>query len=344
MTEAGEDLARKSEPYELGVEFMASQRKRLEIRKKFTASDYERLLEPWVGDRSVLVLSEALDPDAEPRDRITCIRHDIDHDIEMAVSIGRWEAERGLRTTFCVLHSAWYYGSLFDGRYYHTTEMLDAVKELQFLGHEINFHNNIATEALLNGVDPEAVLMAELEYLRSHGLHITGTSGHGHALCGQLDYLNLELFRETTWLSKGGARTIAHNGNSIELGRTSMADFGLAYEAYDLHRDVYITESGGRPRLVKNTRGRNGLRRDEATDATRHGHVVGILTHPIYWDVHRNADHVFPDFGALEDDYSARQALRQEERRVRQEARRTLRVAERTGGTNLIDESPKEIG
>lgn len=238
---------------------------------------------------------------------MTIIRHDIDHDIEAAVSIGRWEAEHGLRSTFCILHSAWYYGVLEKGSYLHSTEMVEAAQELERLGHEVNFHNNIVTEALLHGFDPAELLAGELEFLRSHGLIIERTSGHGHSLCGELGYFNLELFSETTWPDKGGPRTISYEGNEVHLGQHSMQDFDLSYEAYDIVRDLYLTDSGGRPRMVKNTRGRSGLRAAQAPERPRHGEVVGILTHSIYWGMSTPG---FPSFKVLEKEYEERRARR----------------------------------
>ncbi|MCH8068782.1 MAG: NAD(P)H-dependent oxidoreductase subunit E, partial [Candidatus Marinimicrobia bacterium] len=40
-----------------------------------------------------------------------------DHDFETALKMGAWEHERGLRATYCILHTAWYYGKVSqDGK------------------------------------------------------------------------------------------------------------------------------------------------------------------------------------------------------------------------------------
>jgi len=299
------------DPVPLGSKVMEANSRRLVALKRFHRLDYERLVEPWVEGRAVLTLAEAMGRDAEPTEKVTYIRHDIDHDLEAALEVGRWEAEHGIRSTFCVLHAAWYYGPFVHGRYRHSTEMLDAMRELQALGHEINLHNNMVTEGLLADVDPDALLHGELDYLRSRGLLIRGTSGHGHALCRALGYFNLEQFRETPWHSNGGPRTISHDGRSVQLGRTPMAAFGLEYESYDLPRDLYITDSGGRPRIVRNTRGRNGLRRLENPDWVPHAHIVGILTHPEYWDM--RTDEIeqprYPSLETLEAEHAERRQV-----------------------------------
>ncbi len=86
-----------------------------------------------------------------------------------------------------------------------------------------------------------------------------GTSTHGDQLCSRLGFGNLELFSETVYPSGGGARTLEHEGRAVTIGTRSMAEFGLTYEGYDLPRDVYITDSGGRLKVVHDAAGRAGL-------------------------------------------------------------------------------------
>jgi hypothetical protein len=57
-----------------------------------------------------------------------------------------------------------------------------------------------------------------------------------------------------------------------------MFDFGLEYEAYDMSKDIYHTDSGGVLRTRQNTKGRKNFGR-----VGNSGHVVGVLTHPIWW-------------------------------------------------------------
>ncbi len=59
-----------------------------------------------------------------------------------------------------------------------------------------------------------------------------------------------------------------------------MFDFGLEYEGYDIARDIYHTESGGRLRTRQKARGRRSFGRKD----TQRGEVVRVLTHPIWWD------------------------------------------------------------
>jgi hypothetical protein len=68
-----------------------------------------------------------------------------------------------------------------------------------------------------------------------------------------------------------------------------MKTLQLDYEAYDLPRDHYITDSGGNLRVRKNTRGRAGLRRKELPNPPKYNKVVGILTHPVWWNFDADA-------------------------------------------------------
>jgi hypothetical protein len=161
---------------------------------------------------------------------------------------------------------------------------------LASLGHEVILHNNIVVVALMHGIDPAWLLGTEIEFFRKQGVPMLGTSSHGDALCRQLEFRNYEIFRDRVWESRGGPRVVTQGQNSVELGSLVMEDFGLKYEAYDLPRDVYASESGGNWRTRLDTRGQAGLSRAELP-GVRPGKIVGVLTHPIWWDFD-DAQHV----------------------------------------------------
>lgn len=257
--------------------------KRWETQRKRDRKDYETLLDPYRSTHECLTLREyAQIEDIEDR-RILLIRHDVDHDHLTAVKIARWEAEHGYRSTFCLLHTAPYYGQLQDGEYLRTVDMLECAKAIAECGHEVCFHNNMVSVALKEGLDPAELLHRELDFFRERGIDIVGTATHGDALCRELNYRNWELFAECCDSRFGGPRIVEHreNGktNRVELGKWPLGSFGLLYEAYDISRDVYLTDSGGNLRERVNTRGRYCFGR---LDKHR-GQVVGVLTHPVWW-------------------------------------------------------------
>lgn len=264
-------------------------RQRIGKRKILYRDQYETLLAPFCSGYRNITWAEAAGDQLHAGERVLLIRHDVDHDFETALDTARWEASHGLRATYCMLHTAWYYGEFRDGQQYRTREMIDCCLELQRLGHEINLHNNFVVVGLQTGIDPRILLRDELAFLRSHGIVIRGTSTHGDRLCRELDFRNYELFRETVYASRGGPRTVHHDGNSVELGAVSMEDFGLEYEGYDLPRDYYISDSGSRLRVRHNTRGRAGLRRGDLGDFVAYPRIVGVLTHPIWWNMNQDA-------------------------------------------------------
>ena len=186
--------------------------KRIKARKVFGAVDYESMLAPYLTTHENLRYCDYVREAEIAERRILLIRHDIDHDPYTAVRMARWEAAHGLKSTYCVLHSAWYYGELVGDRYVHTRDMVETLQEIQTLGHEINFHNNLIATALRETIDPASLLKDELAYLRAHRIVISGTSTHGDRLCGALGFRNWELFKECCDTRFGGPREIRYTG------------------------------------------------------------------------------------------------------------------------------------
>lgn len=251
-------------------------------RKQLHPQDYESLLAPFLGRYRPLTLRQAAVERVASGEKILLIRHDIDHDFETARQMARWEHDRSLPATYCILHTAWYYAAESGGE--PSAELLELCAELAELGHEINLHSNFGVLALQQGKDPRSLLEQELGALRSRGVSIVGTSGHGDALCREANFFNLEIFAGRAWDSKGGPRRVEWQGRHLDLGVIPMEEVELAYEAYDLPRDIYVTDSGGRPRLRYDTRGRGGVRRAQALDPIPYPEIVGVLTHPIWWN------------------------------------------------------------
>ncbi len=259
-------------------------RARVTRAAKFKPAEYESLLAPYVDDYKAMRLIDYARMEDQGDDKVLLIRHDVDHDLDTAVKIAKWEHERGLRTTYCLLHTAWYYGPMDKkGHYQHSRMLMDGIERLLELGHEINFHNNLVALALRERIDPYEMLERELEFFDSCGVPIVGSSTHGDALCRELEFRNWELFSECCDDRFGGPRDVSHTSEdghttTFSLGRRSMFEFGLEYEAYDIARDIYHTDSGGIMRTREDTRGRRDFGRKDGR-----GHVVGVLTHPIWW-------------------------------------------------------------
>jgi hypothetical protein len=167
------------------------------------------------------------------------LRHDVDNAIEPAVEFAAWEAERGYRSTYYILHTAPYWEDKPLLR-----RSLDFIRDA---GHEIGIHNNAIAEATVTGDDPRAILAEAILELREYGHSVTGTVAHGASECydggGNVRVVNDELFLECARPGMGlPDRTV---GDAV-IRPTSLADFGLTYDANWLPRGAYISDSGGR--------------------------------------------------------------------------------------------------
>jgi hypothetical protein len=270
-------------------------------KRKFYRDEYGQLLDLLSERGTNLTWVEAARGVEVSTDSVLIVRHDIDHDLDTAVELARLENERGIRATYCALHTAWYYGELGPQGYHHTDFLIDSLLEIQRLGHEINLHNNFAVVGLKEGLDPIALLEREVMALRSYGIDIRGTSTHGDQLCRELGFRNYELFAESVYEERGGPRTVEYEEHRIRLGDISMEALDLEYEAYDLPRDEYVTDSGGRLRYKRNTRGRGGLRRTELAVEPTYGTIIGALTHPVWWDLSKLGGRALSDLAEKPD-------------------------------------------
>ncbi len=265
-------------------------RSRLAGKKRFARNDYIELLKPYLSEHVNLTYKEAITGGEARGRKILIIRHDVDHDLETAMRIAKWEHERELRATYCILHTAEYYGEFNDdSTMVRHKEVVDCCCELQALGHEINLHNNFGALALRLGRDPITLLRRELMFLRMNGVDVVGTSTHGDKLCRDLDFRNFELFHECVYEARGGPRVVCHEQSRIELGITPLSALGLTYEAYDIPRDIYTSDSGGKLKTHEGTLGRAGKSRHEFNDRYPYSQIVGVLTHPVWWDFERDA-------------------------------------------------------
>lgn len=110
------------------------------------------------------------------------LRHDIDSDIVGAVEQARIESELGVVANWVVLHTAAYYGAVgpTPGRFLRHESMAPVYRSLQNYGHEVSLHADPLGLYQFHGTDGAAGMVAELEWLRSEGLEISGTTGHNH--------------------------------------------------------------------------------------------------------------------------------------------------------------------
>jgi hypothetical protein len=233
-------------------------------------TDYRHLMESIQAPKAPL---------CEPPDgKTVMLRHDIDHSIDKALDFARAEYEMGYRSTYFLLHTAPYfdYSSLFR----------DQVRELQDLGHEVGIHNNFISEWYRTGT---MSIARSLGFLRSAGVDVFGTASHGDQLCYEHGFINYEVWTEC--YGKNSNRKPREK--EPPWPRFSLKEFGLEYEAYFLHRDAYLTDSGHHwvgavKKMPAMETTPNPIGKDETIDrfnAMEGDAIMQVLTHPIWWKV-----------------------------------------------------------
>ena len=229
------------------------------------------------------------------------LRHDVDYDIERALSIAWLESKRGFSSTYFLLtpgaydhQPVNYYGELVGTRVQHHSRLIDRCKRLVDLGHDIGFHNDLVALALKTGLNPRQFLEEELAYFDRHGIRVRGTAAHGNPLARQLSFNNREIFAGCIRQGWEPGRSIGYNGRSVTLHSLQLEEFNLEYEAYSLPRDSRISDSGGYwagkiagQRLPKDEWRQNfdivGFR-DLVDRAHETSMAFSVLTHPVYWN------------------------------------------------------------
>jgi len=220
--------------------------------RRFTYASYEGFLDRLAG-RDVVPMREF----AQGRGDLA-LRHDVDSRLESALELARLEQRRDLPATYFVLHTA---------PYWSRPDLLERLRELQSLGHEVGFHNDLVTLERTQGVDIQEYTQRELERLRKAGIEITGAAAHGSPLCHRLGFHNNYAF--AGWDEPVTGFPSLTVGHKLDPGA-----LGLEYEAYHVPHDAYFSDasfaSGRRSHPLD-----LALAPDERTI---------VLVHPCHWD------------------------------------------------------------
>lgn len=173
-------------------------------------------LEEFLNSRSVIPLIDAARSGV--RDDTIAVRHDVDHSISWAYKFAKWEFSRGYRSSYYVLHTAWYYET-------DLPKTMSYAREIQYMGHEVGFHNDSVglTKKQLGSQYKASVaarcMINELDRWREKGFPMLGCADHGS---GHGELVN-QFWKEYV-----------------------PQDFGFVYEAYQLMRgNNYISDNQG---------------------------------------------------------------------------------------------------
>jgi hypothetical protein len=158
------------------------------------------------------------------------LRHDCDNVIEPAVRMAEWEARRGYRSTYYILHTSPYWQD--------KPLLCESLDQIASYGHEIGIHNDAITVALETGRRPSDILAEAVGELRGYGHTIRSTVAHGNARCHVDHYVNDEMFSECYRPGYGGI-------DRLGFQTYTLAAFGLDFDANWLTRGDYLSDSGG---------------------------------------------------------------------------------------------------
>ena len=262
----------------IGNNLLAAKRLEMAGRRTFGGHDLARLEQLIARADDVVPIREAFARRDDWSERFLTIRHDMDHDVENSVRFAEWEAERGIRSTYYVLHGDWSWGGPTATE--PSAYVLKALDRIAALGHEIGLHNNAVSLALQTGLDPFAILERDLGALRRHGFDVVGSVAHGDPLCHSEGFVNNEIFEECRRPERGDPHRILEHMDGtgvvhrLQLSQRPMADFGLTHEANFIGHTRYLSDTGGRWSVPFG-------QVDDAFAAE--GGFLQMLIHPVWW-------------------------------------------------------------
>ena len=206
------------------------------------------------------------------------LRHDIDLNPFKALEMSDIEKHFNLRATYFVLATAEYYGTVANCEIIRRPEMDYVYEELYNKGAEIGIHNDLLTLMITYNIDPKIFTLDEISHYATLGIPVYGSAAHGSPIAKELKISNYEMF------SDFAARdSVTYNDIKYPVGKYSLKDCGLEYEAYHIRYDQYYSESGGK---WNDHAGFTGI--IEKLKSSKPGDRIQILTHPCWWGKRAN--------------------------------------------------------
>lgn len=192
---------------------------------------------------------------------LIALRHDVDHDLDLALELSYWEKEYGIRSTYFLLHSA---------GYWNDSGFMEKCLQIQDFGHEIGLHLNVISEWMKGRLNDVFPYLEELvNQFREAGIRLSGVSTHGDKLCYERQFINYWCFSElrpsdpvkteSGICAEGIAvndknfqikypethRIVRNDGKAFDLWSVSMKRLGIVYDASHVQCDSYFTDTGG---------------------------------------------------------------------------------------------------
>ncbi len=265
----------------------------LKMQGRATIASYRGMLESLLETRLPAITHGEAWTRQRADDRYLCVRHDVDHNLDIALEMGRIEHELGIRATYFLLppgdydKTENYYGEIVGRTVRQHRRLREGALELAALGHEIGLHNDFVQLGTRLQRSVEDLIVEQIAYFRGAGIEVIGSASHGSRFARAHGFLNYEIFAECVRANKP-ARTVAlPEGARFQTLAIPMGPLGLAYEAYSLKRDVYISDSGSCLHIGKEQY--ESLTPAMLFDAVGSARKVVALIHPDWWKVREPA-------------------------------------------------------
>ncbi len=225
---------------------------------------------------------------ANPDANIVAMRHDVDHDLDLALEMAHHEWKLGYKATYFLLHTE---------AYWNDPDFSLKIKQFSEYGHEVGLHVNAYSPWVEQTCDnPNKLIIDALEKLRSCDVHVTGVCAHGDKLCYKHGFINYWMWEELRGdspeltedgMSAEGIRVndeayqisyprnhslARENGDSIPLWNLSMKEHGIEYDAAHMSQDSYWSDSGG-----------NWTRTGSPMESDLSKGKHQVLVHPWWW-------------------------------------------------------------
>ena len=221
-------------------------------------------------------------------DNIIALRHDVDHDLELALEMAHHEWRLGFKATYYLLHTE---------KYWNDPKFPLLVRQLKEYGHEVGLHINTLTQWMRAEIDnPEKAIEQSLARIRDCGVDVTGVCAHGDKNCYENAFVNYWMWEELqpdnpanseNGISAEGIyvddpayqipyplnhELVREDGTTFPLWSISMEKHGLKYDAAKLNHDQYWSDSGGA-----------WVRTGDPTQADCSTGRHQVLVHPWWW-------------------------------------------------------------
>lgn len=236
-------------------------------------ADYRRLLGELAAPRyRVLTMAAYAGAAADPQRVTVGMRHDIDTHPEKAVAMAAIEEELRLPSTYYILHSAAYYGTVVAGRLARHAAISALAQDFHRRGFEVGIHSDLFQMMWKRAFEPVSFMRAEIASYAALGVPVTGGAAHGDGEVIRRQLNNMWIFAEF-----GHRGEVEVDGLLYPYGQHTVAEHGLAYEAYRLKCD----DSTGD--IDRRLAGKGVEALIARLAGAKLGQRVIILTHPEHW-------------------------------------------------------------